>query len=83
MRSNRLEQPQADDTSSPWRPSTGIAGPSSQGQTRRGAPIVRLLVRPLAGEGRSPKRRLVRERPELLAVPGTINQVWSMDLMHD
>ncbi|WP_259677503.1 DDE-type integrase/transposase/recombinase, partial [Xanthomonas vasicola] len=30
-----------------------------------------------------PKRRLVRERPEPLAVPETINQFWSMDFMHD
>ena len=30
-----------------------------------------------------PKRRLVRERPEPLAVPEVINQVWSMDFMHD
>jgi putative transposase len=29
------------------------------------------------------KRRLVRERPEPLEVPETINQVWSMDFMHD
>ncbi len=30
-----------------------------------------------------PKKRLVRERPEPLVVPGAINQVWSMDFMHD
>jgi putative transposase len=30
-----------------------------------------------------PKRRLVREKPEVLAVPESINQVWSMDFMHD
>ncbi len=30
-----------------------------------------------------PKKRLVRERPEPWAVPATINQVWSMDFMHD
>ena len=30
-----------------------------------------------------PKKRLVRERPEPLAVPETINEVWSMDFMHD
>ncbi len=30
-----------------------------------------------------PKKRLVRERPEPLAVPEAINQVWSMDFMHD
>lgn len=30
-----------------------------------------------------PKKRLVREKPEPLVVPGSINQVWSMDFMHD
>ena len=30
-----------------------------------------------------PKKRIVRERPEPLAVPASINQVWSMDFMHD
>ena len=30
-----------------------------------------------------PKKRIVRERPQPLAVPETINQVWSMDFMHD
>ncbi len=30
-----------------------------------------------------PRKRLVREKPEALAVPQTINQVWSMDFMHD
>jgi len=30
-----------------------------------------------------PKKRIIRERPEPLAVPETINQVWSMDFMHD
>ncbi|XUP36442.1 IS3 family transposase (plasmid) [Xanthomonas axonopodis pv. vasculorum] len=30
-----------------------------------------------------PKKRLVREKPEPLSVPETINQVWSMDFMHD
>lgn len=30
-----------------------------------------------------PKRRLVREKPESLAQPTTINQAWSMDFMHD
>lgn len=30
-----------------------------------------------------PKKRLVREKPEALAVPDGINQVWSMDFMHD
>jgi len=30
-----------------------------------------------------PKKRIVREKPEPLAVPQAINQVWSMDFMHD
>lgn len=30
-----------------------------------------------------PKKRLVREKPEALTVPENINQVWSMDFMHD
>jgi putative transposase len=30
-----------------------------------------------------PKKRLVREKPEPLAEPAAINQVWSMDFMHD
>jgi hypothetical protein len=30
-----------------------------------------------------PKKRLVRERPEPLAVPDAVNEVWSMDFMHD
>jgi putative transposase len=30
-----------------------------------------------------PKKRLVREKPESLAVPTAINKVWSMDFMHD
>jgi len=30
-----------------------------------------------------PKKRLQREKPEPLAVPMAINQVWSMDFMHD
>ena len=30
-----------------------------------------------------PKKRLNREKPEALAVPLTINETWSMDLMHD
>lgn len=30
-----------------------------------------------------PKKRLVREKPQPLAVPEAINQVWSMDIMHD
>jgi len=30
-----------------------------------------------------PKKRLYREVPEPLSVPENINQVWSMDFMHD
>ena len=30
-----------------------------------------------------PKKRLVREKPESLSVPTSINQCWSMDFMHD
>lgn len=30
-----------------------------------------------------PKKRLVRSKPEALAVPAAINEVWSMDFMHD
>ena len=30
-----------------------------------------------------PKKRLVREKPEKLRVPASINEVWSMDFMHD
>lgn len=30
-----------------------------------------------------PKKRLVREKPEPLAVPDTLNHTWSMDFMHD
>jgi putative transposase len=30
-----------------------------------------------------PRKRLVREKPEPLAVPQRSNQVWSMDFMHD
>ena len=30
-----------------------------------------------------PKKRMVREKPETLTVPEAINQVWSMDFMHD
>lgn len=30
-----------------------------------------------------PKKRLVREKPEPLAAPEGVNQVWSMDFMHD
>jgi len=30
-----------------------------------------------------PRKRLVREKPEVLTVPKGINQVWSMDFMHD
>lgn len=30
-----------------------------------------------------PKKRIVREKPQPLAVPDAVNQVWSMDFMHD
>lgn len=30
-----------------------------------------------------PKKRLLREKPESLTIPETMNQVWSMDFMHD
>ena len=30
-----------------------------------------------------PRKRLVREKPEELAVPDAVNGVWSMDFMHD
>ena len=30
-----------------------------------------------------PKKRIKRERPEQLSVPEAINEVWSMDFMHD
>ena len=30
-----------------------------------------------------PKKRLIREKPERLAVPTAINQTWSIDFMHD
>ena len=30
-----------------------------------------------------PRKRIVREKPEPLAVPAAINQCWSMDFMHD
>ena len=30
-----------------------------------------------------PKKRLVREKPEKLGTPASINEVWSMDFMHD
>ena len=30
-----------------------------------------------------PRKRLIREKPEALTVPHEINQVWSMDFMHD
>ena len=29
-----------------------------------------------------PKRRLKREKPDALAVPETVNEMWSMDFMH-
>lgn len=30
-----------------------------------------------------PRKRIVRERPQPLAVPDAINDTWSMDFMHD
>lgn len=30
-----------------------------------------------------PKKRIIREKPEPLSVPEAINQVWSIDFMHD
>lgn len=30
-----------------------------------------------------PRKRLVREKPQPLSVPEAVNQVWSMDFMHD
>jgi putative transposase len=30
-----------------------------------------------------PKKRLAREKPQPLAVPAAVNEVWSMDFMHD
>lgn len=30
-----------------------------------------------------PRKRIVREVPESLAVPEAVNQTWSMDFMHD
>ena len=30
-----------------------------------------------------PKKRMVREKPEVLAVPGALNEVWTMNFMHD
>ncbi len=30
-----------------------------------------------------PRKRLKREKPEILAVPDAMNQIWSMDFMHD
>ena len=30
-----------------------------------------------------PRKQLVRDKPEALTVPESINQVWSMDFMHD
>ncbi len=30
-----------------------------------------------------PKKRMVREKPAVLTVPESINQVWSLDFMHD
>lgn len=30
-----------------------------------------------------PRKRIVREKPEPLAVPESVNECWSMDFMHD
>ena len=30
-----------------------------------------------------PKKRIKRDKPEQLTVPGVVNEVWSMDFMHD
>lgn len=30
-----------------------------------------------------PKKRLYRDKPEPLSVPGSINETWSVDFMHD
>ena len=30
-----------------------------------------------------PKKRMIRQKPDVLTVPLTLNQVWSMDFMHD
>jgi putative transposase len=30
-----------------------------------------------------PRKRLVRDKPQALTVPGRINEVWSMNFMHD
>ena len=30
-----------------------------------------------------PRKRLIRDKPEALTVPNCINQVWSMEFMHD
>jgi putative transposase len=30
-----------------------------------------------------PRKRLIREKPQALSVPDQVNQVWSMDFMHD
>ncbi len=30
-----------------------------------------------------PKNRIIREKPEPLSVPDVVNQIWSMDFMHD
>ena len=30
-----------------------------------------------------PKKRLMRRKPEALCTPDSVNQVWSMDFMHD
>jgi putative transposase len=33
--------------------------------------------------GIKPRKRLVRDKPQALTVPSRINEVWSMDFMHD
>ena len=42
------------------------------------------IVRELALNLRiKPKKRLVRTKPKALTVPAQMNEVWSMDFMHD
>ncbi len=41
------------------------------------------LQRARAQFTKKPHKRMNRERPEPLAVPQAINEVWSMDFMHD
>nr|WP_275574856.1 IS3 family transposase [Ventosimonas gracilis] len=61
--------------------------PSSRPRTRRlriGPKRVYRIYKALELNLRiTPHKRLVRLMPEPLAVPGTINEVWSMDFMHD